>query len=137
MIDKNLEENQTFNDDSIVIIPSLEQNIPIPANAAEALPSLTTEQELEMMTNTIKLLSDITGEEIKPDENQETIVTNEPQVFEVSSEEEIIDIPITDDDLENQKQIILFTRKQKISTYLVRKENNSAEKIKLIEGLND
>jgi DNA repair exonuclease SbcCD ATPase subunit len=43
----------------------------------------------------------------------------------------------TKDNLENQKQTILDTRKQKISTYLARKENNSSEKIKLIEQLEE
>lgn len=68
MIDKNLEENQSLNDNSIVIIPTLEENIPLPRTATDALPDLTTEQELEMMANTIKLLSDITGESIEPTE---------------------------------------------------------------------
>lgn len=43
----------------------------------------------------------------------------------------------TRENLENQKQTILDTRKQKISTYLARKENNSSEKIKLIEQLEE
>lgn len=62
----------------------------------------TIEVQENVIEEIINTNDEIVVSEIKPDENQETIVTNEPQVFEVSSEEEIIDIPITDDDLENQ-----------------------------------
>jgi len=66
MIDKKTEEIQSLNDDSVVMMPPLEQDIPLPKSATEALPELSTEEELEMMANTIKLCSDIMGEEIKP-----------------------------------------------------------------------
>lgn len=62
---KHTEENQTFSDDSIVMIPYLEQNEPIPHNAREALPDLNNEEELEMIANTVKLMSDLTGEPIQ------------------------------------------------------------------------
>ena len=44
-----------------VLIPDIEENIPLPANAVEALPNLTPEQEIEMRARTIKLVSDLTG----------------------------------------------------------------------------
>jgi hypothetical protein len=66
MTDQKTEEIQSLNDDSVVLMPPLEQDIPLPKNATEALPELSTEEELEMMVNTIKLCSDIMGEEIKP-----------------------------------------------------------------------
>lgn len=59
------QENQPFNDDSIVMVPPLEQNIIIPHNAREALPDLNNEQELEMLANTVKLLADLRGEPIQ------------------------------------------------------------------------
>lgn len=46
--------------------PDIEENIPLPANAAEALPELSPSEELEMRARTIKLLSDITGVPITP-----------------------------------------------------------------------
>ena len=46
--------------------PDIEENIPLPANAAEALPELSPSEELEMRARTIKLLSDITGVPIAP-----------------------------------------------------------------------
>ena len=45
--------------------PIIDDNIPIPKSAREALPELSNEEELEMMANTIKLISDLTGEQIQ------------------------------------------------------------------------
>jgi len=59
------EQNQALNDKEVVIIPHLEENISLPRNARDALPDLTNEEELEMLTNTMRLLSDITGEPIQ------------------------------------------------------------------------
>ena len=59
------EQNQSFSDDAVVIVPHLEQNIPIPLSAREALPDLNNEEELEMLANTVKLLADLTGEQIQ------------------------------------------------------------------------
>lgn len=59
------QQNQTYNGKEVVIIPHLEENISLPRNARAALPELTNEQELEMMVNTIKLMSDLTGQPIK------------------------------------------------------------------------
>jgi hypothetical protein len=66
MTDQKLDEIQSLSDDSVVMMPPLEQDIALPKNASDALPELSTEEELEMMVNTIKLCSDIMGEEIKP-----------------------------------------------------------------------
>ena len=59
------EQNQELNDKEVVIIPHLEENISLPRNARDALPELNNEEELEMLTNTMRLLSDITGEPIQ------------------------------------------------------------------------
>ena len=69
MTDQKLDEIQSLSDDSVVMMPPLEQDIALPKNALDALPELSTEEELEVMANTIKLCSDLRGEEIKPDEN--------------------------------------------------------------------
>lgn len=59
-------ENQT------VVIPHIEDNVPLPKNAREALPDLSPQEELEARTNTIKLLADISEENIEPSkENME------------------------------------------------------------------
>jgi hypothetical protein len=62
---ENIQENQDFSDVDVVLVPPIEQNEPIPPNAREALPPLTNEQEIEMIGNTIKLISDLTGQPIQ------------------------------------------------------------------------
>jgi hypothetical protein len=61
---QNTEEIQIDSPYDIIMMPHIEQNIPIPKNAREALPDLTNEEEVEMLANTVKLISDLTGEEI-------------------------------------------------------------------------
>ncbi len=46
--------------------PHIDDDIPLPKNATEALPEMTVAQEIDARTNTIKLLSDITDEVIEP-----------------------------------------------------------------------
>lgn len=41
-------------------IPDIDNDVPLPANAAEALPELTASEELAMRARTVKLLSDLT-----------------------------------------------------------------------------
>ena len=48
------------------LVPPIEENIPLPDNAKEAFPELTATQELEMRANVVKLMSDLTGQEIAP-----------------------------------------------------------------------
>lgn len=48
------------------LVPYIEDNVPLPANAAEALPELTPAEELSMRVRTIKLVSDLTGQPIIP-----------------------------------------------------------------------
>jgi hypothetical protein len=50
------------------LVPYIDENIPLPANAAEALPDLTPAEELSMRVRTIKLISDLTGQPIVPTE---------------------------------------------------------------------
>ena len=70
MTDVNTQENQQDNpDNAVVIVPFIEENIPIPKNAREALPSMTSEDEVMLRAQTIKEISDIMGEEIVPDAN--------------------------------------------------------------------
>jgi hypothetical protein len=50
------------------LVPYIDETVPLPANAAEALPDLTPAQELNMRVRTIKLISDLTGQPIIPTE---------------------------------------------------------------------
>jgi len=49
-------------------IPDIEEYLPLPANAAEAMPDLSPAEELEMRVNTMKLLADLSGTPIAPTE---------------------------------------------------------------------
>lgn len=60
-----IQEIQDFSDVDVVIVPPIEQNVPIPPHARDALPDLNNEQEIEMIGNTIKLISDLTGQPIQ------------------------------------------------------------------------
>lgn len=68
MNQENTQENQEDSGDfNAVLVPHIEENIPIPKNAREALASMTTEEEVMVRATTIKEMSDITGQEIAPD----------------------------------------------------------------------
>jgi len=49
-----------------VLIPTIENDVPIPKNAKEALPEMTINEELNVRAETIKTVADIKGEDIKP-----------------------------------------------------------------------
>jgi hypothetical protein len=68
MNQENIQVDQGHNSPSdVVIIPYIEENVPLPRNSHEALPSMTNEKEVMVRATTIKELSDLTGEEIAPD----------------------------------------------------------------------
>lgn len=59
--------------DDFPFVPDIEDVIPLPKNAADALPPLDPSEEIEMRARTIKLLSDLSGNPIAPTaEEQET-----------------------------------------------------------------
>lgn len=49
-----------------LLIPDIEENIPLPKNATEAFPQLSPTEELNHRANVIKLMSDLTGQPIAP-----------------------------------------------------------------------
>ena len=54
------------------MVPNIEDSIPLPKNAREALPDMSPDEELTMRANTVKLISDLAGENIEPSaENME------------------------------------------------------------------
>ncbi|MFZ9873641.1 MAG: hypothetical protein ACO3FH_11900 [Steroidobacteraceae bacterium] len=52
-----------------MLFPEIDENVPLPANAAEALPDLSPQEELNARARTIKFLSDLTGTPIVPDQD--------------------------------------------------------------------
>lgn len=68
MNEQNTQQNHQDSDViDAVLIPNIEEDVPIPKNSQEALPNMSPEYEVNVRAETIKQLSDITGEEIKPD----------------------------------------------------------------------
>ena len=65
-------EADLISEDDEFMEPPIEADIPLPKNALEAMPELTPEEELLMRANTIKLISDLTGEPITPTDDQKT-----------------------------------------------------------------
>ena len=55
-----------------VLIPSIEENIPLPKNAQEAFPDLTPTEELNMRASVVALMSDLTGQPISPTQENVT-----------------------------------------------------------------
>jgi len=47
--------------------PTIESDIPLPKRAADAMPELSPEEELNMRARTIKLLADLNGSALSPD----------------------------------------------------------------------
>ena len=52
------------------IVPNIEKDIPVPKSQKEAMPELSPQAELEVRTNTIKTLSELTGDSLEADINQ-------------------------------------------------------------------
>jgi hypothetical protein len=51
------------------LLAAIEDSIPLPANATEAMPELTDLEEVEMRGRTVKLIADIQGVPIEPSED--------------------------------------------------------------------
>lgn len=49
-------------------MPDIEENVPLPKNAREAIPELSPTDELTMRANVVKLFSDMTGQPIAPNQ---------------------------------------------------------------------
>lgn len=59
-----------------MLVPDIEESVPLPANMADALPDLSPADELQMRANTIKFFSDLTGQPLVPnDEDAESAVS--------------------------------------------------------------
>lgn len=50
------------------LIPEVDENVPLPVSALEAMPPLSAMEEVQMRGRTLKMLSDLTGKPIQPTE---------------------------------------------------------------------
>jgi len=71
-VTKSEQDSDLIKEDDEFMMPPIEADIPLPKSALEAMPELTQEEELLMRANTIKLISDLTGEPIIPTDEQKT-----------------------------------------------------------------
>jgi len=70
MNQQNIQQNQQDNIVSdVVVMPPIEENVPVPRTAKDALPEMSQTEEIMLRAQTIKEVSDITGEEIAPNAN--------------------------------------------------------------------
>jgi hypothetical protein len=68
MNQENIQENQEDSVDfNAILVPHIEEGVPLPKNSHEALPSMNNEEEVMVRATTIKEMSDITGQQIAPD----------------------------------------------------------------------
>ena len=51
-----------------MLVPDIDEGIPLPARAVDAMPSLSPREELEMRARTIKLLAEISDTSLTPSE---------------------------------------------------------------------
>jgi len=64
------EESDLF--EAAVIMPAIEEDVPIPRSQKEAVPETTLEKEIEVRSNTIKTIADLNNDDISPSrEHQE------------------------------------------------------------------
>jgi hypothetical protein len=63
----NTHKNQQDNGNShVIIVPNIENDVPLPKDAKDAMPEMTVADELNMRAKTIKEISDIKDESIEP-----------------------------------------------------------------------
>ena len=72
MNDLNVQQNQGDNPEHdvshVIMMPNIEEDIPLPKNPKDAMPELGLEEELKVRVETVKTIADLKGEPI-PDAN--------------------------------------------------------------------
>ena len=72
MNDLNVQQNQGDNPEHdvshVIMMPNIEEDIPLPKNPKDAMPELGMEEELQVRVETVKTIADLKGEPI-PDAN--------------------------------------------------------------------
>jgi hypothetical protein len=57
----------------LAIIPDIEEDIPLPASATEAMPELSIHEEVDMRARTLKLLADMSGQIIETTDEERDV----------------------------------------------------------------
>jgi len=63
----NTDKNQQDNGNShVIIVPHIEDDVPLPKDSKDAMPEMSVADELNMRAKTIKEIADIKDENIEP-----------------------------------------------------------------------
>ena len=80
MNDLNSQQNQGDNPDHdvshVIMMPNIEEDVPLPKNAKDAMPEMGMEEELQVRVETVKTIADLKGEPIpdaSPKEQQQAV----------------------------------------------------------------
>lgn len=80
MNDLNVQQNQGGNPEHdvshVIMMPNIEENVPIPKTSKDAMPEMSMEKELQVRVETIKTIADLKGEPIpdaSPTEQQKAV----------------------------------------------------------------
>ena len=80
MNDLNVQQNQGDNPkhdvSHVIMMPNIEEDIPLPKNPKDAMPELGMEEELQVRVETVKTIADLKGEpipEANPKEQQKAV----------------------------------------------------------------
>jgi hypothetical protein len=80
MNDLNVQQNQGDNPEHdvshVIMMPNIEEDIPLPKNSKDAMPELGMEEELQVRVETVKTIADLKGEPIpdaSPAEQQKAV----------------------------------------------------------------
>jgi len=80
MNDLNNQQNQGDNPEHdvshVIMMPNIEEDVPLPKNAKDAMPELGMEEELQVRVETVKTIADLKGEPIpdaSPKEQQQAV----------------------------------------------------------------
>ena len=67
-VQQNQEDNLEHDVSHVIMMPNIEEDIPLPKNPKDAMPELGLEEELKVRVETVKTIADLKGEPI-PDAN--------------------------------------------------------------------
>jgi hypothetical protein len=73
---QNQEDNLEHDVSHVIMMPNIEEDVPLPKNAKDAMPELGMEEELQVRVETVKTIADLKGEPIpdaSPAEQQKAV----------------------------------------------------------------
>jgi len=73
---QNQEDNLEHDVSHVIMMPNIEEGVPLPKNAKDAMPELGMEEELQVRVETVKTIADLKGEPIptaNPAEQQKAV----------------------------------------------------------------